>query len=238
MRPLIGISQCLDERGRWHPQREYAYLDTSYASALAHSGATAVLLPLQEDVSALAHRLDGLLIPGGDDFPPPHPYPAQVRFDAVPPRQLAFDQALLAAAREHRLPVLAICYGMQLLALERGGKLIYDIPSEFPQAGPHRLPERDGRHGLAVERGSRLASLLGETPGSVNSLHHQGVAEVGPGLRVCARADDGLIEAIESEDAGFCIGVQWHPERMQGPHRERLFAGFVEACRARPRGGA
>jgi putative glutamine amidotransferase len=238
MQPLIGISQCLDERGRWHPQREYAYLDTSYASVLAHSGATPILLPLQEDVSALAQRLDGLLIPGGDDFPPPRAYPAQIRFEPVPARQLAFDQALLAAALVRRLPVLAICYGMQLLALQGGGELIYDIPSDLPRAGPHCLPERDGRHGLAVERGSRLASLLGEAPGPVNSQHHQGVAEVGPGQRVCARADDGLIEAIEIEEAEFCIGVQWHPERMQGPHRERLFPGFVEACRARARGGA
>ena len=119
MRPLIGISQCLDERGRWHPTREYAYLDTSYAGALAQSGATPILLPLQEDVSALAQRLDGLLIPGGDDFPPPHAYPPQIRFETVPSRQLAFDQALLAAALARRLPVLGICYGMQLLALQQ-----------------------------------------------------------------------------------------------------------------------
>lgn len=237
MRPLIGISQCLDERGRWHATREYAYLDTSYPGALAQSGATPILLPLQEDVSALTSRLDGLLIPGGDDFPPPNPYPPQVRFQTVSVRQLAFDQTLLAAALERRLPVLAICYGMQLLALQRGGKLVYDIPSDLPQAGPHRLAEPGGRHGLAVEPDSRLARLLGEAPGPVNSQHHQAVAEPGGGLRACARAEDGLIEAIESEDGGFCIGVQWHPERMQGPHRERLFAGFVEACRARARGG-
>jgi putative glutamine amidotransferase len=238
MRPLIGISQCLDERGRWHPTREYAYLDTSYAGALAQAGATPILLPLQEDVAALAQRLDGLLIPGGEDFAPPRPYPPEIRFETVPARQLAFDRALLAAAAGRRLPVLAICYGMQLLALERGGRLVYDIPSDLPQAGPHRFAEPGGRHGLAVERGSRLAGLLGEAPGPVNSHHHQAVAEAGRGLRACARADDGLIEAIESEDGEFCIGVQWHPERMQGPHRERLFAGFVKACRARARGGA
>jgi len=238
MHPLIGISQCLDERGRWHPTREYAYLDTSYAGALAQSGGTPVLLPLQENVSALTERLDGLLIPGGDDLPPPHPYPPQIRFETVPSRQLAFDQALLAAALARRLPVLAICYGMQLLALERGGSLVYDIPSDLPQAGSHQLPEPAGRHGLAIERDSRLARLLGDAPGPVNSQHHQGVAEAGRGLRVCARADDGLIEAIESEDGEFCIGVQWHPERMQGPHRERLFSGFVAACRVRAHGGA
>ena len=238
MRPLIGISQCLDERGRWHPAREYAYLDTSYAGALARSGATPILLPLQPEVDALAERLDGLLIPGGDDFPPPHPYPPEIRFETVPPRQLAFDQALLAAALSRRLPVLAICYGMQLLALQRGGKLVYDIPNDLQQAGPHRLPEQGGRHGLRVERGSRLARLLGADPGPVNSQHHQGVADVGAGLRICARAEDGLIEAIESDDAEFCLGVQWHPERMPDPHRERLFSGFVEACRVRARGGA
>jgi gamma-glutamyl-gamma-aminobutyrate hydrolase PuuD len=238
MRPLIGISQALDERGRWHPRREYAYLDTSYAVALTQSGATPILLPIQDDAGALAQRLDGLLIPGGDDFPPPRPYPAQVRFETVPPRQLAFDQALLAAAFARRLPVLAICYGMQLLALQRGGKLVYDIPSDLPRAGAHSLPEGDGHHALSLEPGSQLARLLGEAPGPVNSHHHQGVAEAGRGQRVCARAEDGLIEAIESADGGFCIGVQWHPERMQGPHRERLFSGFVEACRAGARGGA
>jgi len=237
MRPLIGISQCLDERGRWHPTREYAYLETTYANALAQAGATPILLPLLEDVDALAQQLGGLLIPGGDDFAPPRAYPPEVRFELVPSRQLDFDRALLAAALARRLPVLGICYGMQLLALQAGGRLVYDIPTDLPRAGPHRLPESGSRHGLDVERGSRLARLLGDAPGPVNSQHHQGVAEVGPGQRVCARADDGLIEAIESEGREFCIGVQWHPERMQGPHRERLFAGFVEACRTRARGG-
>jgi putative glutamine amidotransferase len=237
MRPLIGIPLCLDERGRWHPDREYAYLDASYAAALASAGAAPVLLPLQGEVSALTDRLGGLLLPGGDDFLPPRAYPPQVRFEAVSERQRAFDEALLADALARGLPVLAICYGMQLLALHRGGTLVYDVPTDRPQAAPHRLPEPDGRHGLAVEPGSRLARLLGDAAGPVNSSHHQAVAEPGRGLRACARADDGLIEAIEAEDGGFCLGVQWHPERMPPAHRERLFGGFVEACRARARGG-
>jgi putative glutamine amidotransferase len=155
MRPLIGISQCLDERGRWHPTRETAYLDTTYAGALAQSGATPILLPLQEDVDALAERLDGLLIPGGGDFPPPHAYPPEIRFETIPSRQLAFDQSLLSAAFARRLPVLAICYGMQLLAIQTGGRLLYDIPSDLTQAPP--LAEPGGRHELIVElgRGSR-----------------------------------------------------------------------------------
>jgi gamma-glutamyl-gamma-aminobutyrate hydrolase PuuD len=235
MRPLIGITLCLDERRRWHPERETAYLDGAYAAALAAAGASPVLLPLASDVSDVTSRLDGLLLPGGDDFLPPRAYPPEVRFDPVPPRQLAFDEALLAAALARGLPVLAICYGMQLLARQRGAGLIYDIPSDRPDAGPHRLPEAGARHGLRVEPGSQLAKLLGDAAGPVNSSHHQGVAEPGRGLRVAARADDGLIEAIEGE--GFCLGVQWHPERMPDPHRARLFGGFVEACRARARGG-
>jgi putative glutamine amidotransferase len=238
MRPLIGISLCLDEQGRWHPTREYAYLETSYGRALSESGATAMLLPIQNEASALVDRLDGLLLPGGDDFAPPRAYPPQVRFEVVPPRQLAFDQALLASALARRLPVLAICYGMQLLALQQGGRLIFDIPSDVPRAGPHRLPEADDRHGLTLAPGSRLAALLGDAAGPVNSQHHQGVAEAGRGLRVCARADDGLIEAIEGERETFCLGVQWHPERMPAAHRERMFGGFVAACRAGDRGGA
>jgi putative glutamine amidotransferase len=238
MRPLIGIPLCLGERARWNATREYAYLETGYARALADAGATPLLLPIQDDIASLVDRLDGLLIPGGDDFEPPRAYPPEIRFEIVPPRQLAFDRALLAAARERALPVLGICYGMQLLALERGGKLIFDIPTDVPLSGPHRLPGSDGRHGLALEGGSKLARVLGDAAGSVNSHHHQGVAEVGRGQRVSARADDGLIEAIEAESGPFCIGVQWHPERLPNPHRERLFAAFVEASRTRARGGA
>lgn len=236
MRPLIGISLSLDEAGRRHPTRETARLDTRYARAVEEAGATPVLLPIQDDVAALVTRLSGLLIPGGRDFAPPRPYPPEVRFDLVPPALLAFDTRLLAAALERGLPVFGICYGMQLLALAGGGSLVFDIASDVPLSGTHRLPESDARHGLAIEPGSRLAGLLGDAAEAVNSHHHQGVAAVGRGQRISARADDGLIEAIEGVGEGFSLGVQWHPERMPDPHRERLFGGFVAACRAHGRG--
>jgi putative glutamine amidotransferase len=227
MRPLIGIPPCLDVRGRSGCDTQH--LDAAYARAVDAAGGAPVLVPVQEDAAGLAERIDGLLVPGGGDFAPPAPYPAAVRFALVAPSQLDFDGRLLEAALALRRPLLGICYGMQLLALRRGGSLVYDIPSEAPAAAGHQLAGPDERHGLRLEPGSRLAALLGDAPAAVNSRHHQAVREPGAGLRVAARAPDGVIEAIEA-DAGFCIGVQWHPEGMQGPHRERLFGAFVAAC--------
>jgi putative glutamine amidotransferase len=233
MRPLIGIPQCLDDRGRWRPGCDTQYLDCAYARAVDAAGGTPIYLAIQRDVEALADRIDGLLLPGGDDFLPPHPYPESVRFDAASAAQLDFDGRLIAVAANRGLPLLAICYGMQLLAVHRGGTLHYDIPTDLPAAANHRLPERDGRHAVRVLPSSRLAEILGPSPGKVNSLHHQAVAEPGGGLRVSARADDGVVEAVEGEEGPFCVGVQWHPEKMEGPHRDRLFAAFVAACRGR-----
>ena len=145
--------------------------------------------------------------------------------------KLDFDKRLLAAATARELPVLAICYGMQLLAVCAGGTLHYDIAMELPDATNHQLRGPDGRHAVSLAPESRLAQILGATPGPVNSRHHQSVASPGAGLRVAARAEDGIIEAIEGEHGPFRVGVQWHPETLSGPHRDRLFGAFVAACR-------
>ncbi len=223
----MGIPLCLDDRGRWRAGRRYHYIDAAYAEALTRAGAVASYLPAGADVAVLLDGIDGLLVPGGDDLPPPAPI-AGAQLDLVPDEQLAFDRALLEGALARELPVLGICYGMQLLALACGGELHYHLPTDLPAAGPHRLPEPDGRHALRVEEGSRLASLLGGAE-PVNSLHHQGVATPGS-LRACAWADDGVIEAVEGTGPSFCVGVQWHPEKLPAASSDRLFAAFVATC--------
>jgi putative glutamine amidotransferase len=230
MRPLIGIPPCLDDRDRWRAGSAYHYIDAAYARAVEQAGGTPVYLPQTGSADAVVVRLDGLLMPGGDDLVPDRPYPAEVCFDPVPDEQLAFDRALLAAALRRDLPVLAICYGMQLLALASGGTLHYDLATDLPSANEHKPDDPDARHPLRMVRGSLLAKLLGDAPDSVNTRHHQAVDEPGEAL-VTATADDGVVEAIELDAARFAIGVQWHPERLDGAHRDRLFGGFVEACR-------
>jgi putative glutamine amidotransferase len=234
MAPIIGISQSLDDRGRWRQGREYSYIDRAYASAVEAAGAIPLYLPVQREVDALTERIDALVLPGGDDFLPAagsSAYPAEVSFDPTPRPQLDFDRRLLASALARGLPILGICYGMQLLALHHGGRLHHHIPIDVPEADDHVLPEAGGRHSLSIEPQSRLDGILGASA-TVNSLHHQAVSEPGEGLVVSARSEDGLVEAIEKTDGEFLMGVQWHPEKLEGEPRVALFRALAAAAQA------
>lgn len=224
MTPRIALPLCLDDRGRWRAGRDYHYVDAAYARALSEAGATPVYLP--EGSTPSLDGIDGLLLPGGDDLLPAPPAEPPPGLDPAPARQVEFDRALLAQALDRGLPVLAICYGMQLLALERGGTLVYWLDG-------HKLDEDKGRHAVDVDADSALAGIVGATRLDVNSLHHQGVETPGSGMRVCARAADGVVEAIESTGPGFCLGVQWHPEKLDAASTRAIFGAFVRACRER-----
>jgi len=189
-------------------------------------------------------RVDGIMLTGGGDVDPmlygdtPH-----ATFQAAEADRDQFEMALTRAAIAANIPFLAICRGMQLLNVAMGGTLIQDIPSQVPGALEHSVPEPRAHvaHEVWVAKGSRLSALLadhmedGETC-HVNSRHHQSVATAAPGFEITATSPDGVIEAMETPGAAFCIGVQWHPENFwrTGEFRS-LFEGFVQAANARKR---
>jgi putative glutamine amidotransferase len=227
--PRIGIPLGLDTESALRSGRQTLYLDPSYVDAIATAGGSPRPLAAPADPSELIAELDGLLIPGGDDFLPDRPYPAQVTFHPISPRQLAFDRAVVVAAIAEGLPILGICYGMQLLALACGGRLHHHLPHDLPSAGDHGGTGRNVRHRVRLEPGSRLHDILGAERVTIDSRHHQAVADPGD-LHVSARAEDGVIEAVENRTI---LGVQWHPETMEGDHRARLFGALVESAASR-----
>jgi putative glutamine amidotransferase len=240
-RPRIGIPLCLDDRGRWREERRYVYADARYADSIDRAQGVPLHLPIQADPEATLAGLDGLLIPGGDDFASARPLPEGVQLEIVPPQQLAFDTALFWAATRRGLPILGICYGMQLMARAREGEIEPHLPSAPRAVSEHRLPE-SARHPVRLVDGSCLAEALGSDTIQVNSLHHQAVSTTGPAHHAVAHAPDGVIEAIEIKGLGddskpWEIGVQWHPEKMDGPLSDRLFGAFIEAASQAAMGG-
>lgn len=187
----------------------------------------------------------GLLLAGGGDVRPAiFGEAAHATFSAAEDGRDEYEIELLRVALEADIPVLAICRGIQVLNIARGGTLIQDIPSQLSGALEHELevPPHDAfalAHEVWVAKESRLATLLGErligADGcDVNSRHHQAVRTLGEGLVATATAPDGVIEAVEDPNRRFCVGVQWHPENFWRTGEFRaLFEGFVSACARR-----
>lgn len=216
------------------------YLGRDYCEALEAAGAVPVHIPLiakPEYISDVLERLDGILLPGCDsDMDPayygedPHP-----KLGRVVPEKDETDLLVLAEAERLKLPVLAICYGMQALNVFRGGTLIQDIESQVPNCIKHEQgkPLARNSHIIEIDRESFLFGLSAEAGAKVNSHHHQAVREPGRGLKVTARANDGVIECIEDiNDERFVLGVQWHPELSWATDdlSAKIFEVFVDRC--------
>ncbi len=232
--PLIGISCSVFANDGGEPAGDR--LVWAYARAVIGAGGTPVLLPnLATNIEALLERLDGLLLAGGEDICPERYGDAERHPKVVvTPARDDLEIPLARMAVELGLPVLGICRGIQLLNVALGGTLYQDLPDERPSPVVHRQSEARhiGTHGFTPEAGARLAALIGAEPLRVNTFHHQAVRDVAPGLVVGARAEDGLVEALETAD-GRVVAVQYHPEDMAPvcPRAAALFAGFVTMCR-------
>jgi len=237
--PLVAVTAT----ARMVEGVERVRLNAAYVRALESAGLVPVVVPPLEAAGTAVRVLDavaGLVLSGGEDVDPsrygetPHP--------ELGPVNCARDEtelALLARARELGLPTLAICRGIQVVNVGLGGSLVQDLPSQRQNVATHEVDdERDTRvHGIRVDPDSRLASILGAHSLAVNSIHHQAVDRLGEAMRVSARADDGTIEGVESNDPRWwMVGVQWHPEELTTtpePWDRRLFGAFAAACRAR-----
>ncbi|HLB82291.1 MAG TPA: gamma-glutamyl-gamma-aminobutyrate hydrolase family protein [Gemmatimonadales bacterium] len=210
--------------------RERVALNIAYVRALTRAGLTPLLVPpmLEPDAACAAlDRVQGLVLTGGEDVEPSRyrtaPHPKLGETDAA---RDAVELALIAGAERRRLPVLAICRGIQILNVALGGTLYQDLGSE--RAGPVDHSDAAARHGLRVEPASLLHHTLATVEASVNSRHHQAIRELAPTLRATAWAEDGVIEGVERRDraAPWTVAVQWHPE---DDTEDALFRGFAEA---------
>ena len=213
---------------------------TDYVESVRLAGGDPWITSCADDpVETVVSSCAGLLLTGGADVAPDRYGEARhstvTDVDAV---RDAYEIALVRAALAARLPVLAICRGLQVMNVAAGGSLVQDIPSQVGTAVAHQVPNpKDAiAHDVSVAPGSRLAELMGSVVVrgrlAVNSRHHQAVQRIAAGFVVTSLAPDGIIEALELPEAPFCVGVQWHPENfVESRTFLPLFAGLIAAAR-------
>jgi putative glutamine amidotransferase len=236
-RPRIGIPMRIEvATDRFYLARDYSEAVEAAGGVPVHIG----LIPKADYVDSAVDGLDGVLLPGSDSDVDP------LRYGQQPHQGLGFvhsikdetDLLMIAAAERRATPLLAICFGMQVLNVSRGGTLIQDISSQVPNAIKHEqgVPRDRPSHKVRLDAGSRLSTLGTSNELLVNSHHHQAVDAIGRDLVPVAWAADGLVEALEDpRDDRFVVAVQWHPEVgwKHDPFSQRLFKSFVNQAAER-----
>jgi putative glutamine amidotransferase len=211
-------------------------LGVAYLEAVQEAGGLPmVLAPMPtRSVDDLLERVDGVCLSGGPDLEPswyganPHP-----EIGPTEPEVDVFELSLARAARRRGLPVLAICRGLQILNVSRGGTLVQHLPEAVGAQVAHRQaePASQATHPVEISAGSRLATLMTNERPWVNSFHHQAIDSLGAGLRAVAWSEDGVVEGIEAPGDPFTVGVQWHAECLSAwPEQAALFSGLVDAA--------
>jgi putative glutamine amidotransferase len=231
MRPLIGITAYAEPAVRWGAwDVPAAVIPLAYVRRVEAAGGRPLLVPPSlEGIEETLDVLDGLVFSGGSDIDPdqygqdPHPETNGIR----PERDRA-ELALLTAALERDVPLLAVCRGSQVLNVARGGDLVQHLPEVVGDEKHKHTPGEFADHEVEVREGTRLGALLGERA-PVKSHHHQGFGRVGEGLVETAWAEDGTLEALEDPGKRFAVGVLWHPEEEEDA---ALFRALVDEARA------
>ncbi len=235
-RPFIGINADYVPASKVNSP--FVRLNAGYLDNVVGAGGLPVVVPpLGKDIDpdAWLDRLDGFILTGGTQDLDPRRFgmPSHSAVQPMPERRDESDRLLIRRLLERRLPLLAIGLGMQQLNVACGGTLYVHLPQDLPRSMPHRDPSGSThRHLVLIEPNTRMEEIFGVGEIRVNSAHHQAVRQVGDGLRVGARAPDGVIESIESTDGRwFCVGVQWHPESETASALDlQLFEYFLQAC--------
>ncbi|MCE9584880.1 MAG: gamma-glutamyl-gamma-aminobutyrate hydrolase family protein [Planctomycetes bacterium] len=229
MKPLIGLNLNQD--------KDIFTLQKHYWDAVIACGGVPMPigpLPTIDDVDAVLEMLDGLILTGGGDIDPAR-YGQKPHESFAPVAQPKHDADFQLAARalEFEIPILGVCYGMQLLTVLHGGDLVQDVPTMVKGALEHwGEPPKDAAHPIRIEKGSLIHRIQGCDTMLVNSHHHQAAGKTGT-FRVTARSEDGVVEAVEPAEPGksFLLGVQWHPERMTNdPAGFAPYRALVEAA--------
>ena len=237
MQPIIGITTPQGTNPDGYPT---VMLLQAYVYAVMQVGGVPVLIPsmlAEQGWDVLYQRLDGILFSGGGDIASEHFGGANhPRVSGVDPLRDSVEFSLLRAVVEDGKPFLGICRGIQTVNVGLGGTLYEHLGEQFRGEVDHTYPTTMRTHlvhEVKIEEGTRIAEVVGEPVLMVNSLHHQGLKDVAPDLRVAGYAPDGLVEAVELPDHPFGLAVQWHPEWLtdQQPTRN-LFKGFVDAARS------
>jgi putative glutamine amidotransferase len=244
-RPLIAVStsevrtvEAVTLTPQGEPPQQEMSLGLAYARAIENAGGIPVVVPplLDPDrVPELLARVDGVCLSGGPDLDPESYGAGRHELTGPTERRLdVFELALTRGADARGLPILAVCRGMQVLNVARGGTLHQHLPEILGRRIDHRqkLPGTRPTHWVSLSATGKVAAISNRRRLKVNSFHHQGIDALGDGLLVTGRASDGSIETLEAVDREFVVGVQWHAESLIGrPEHAGLFRAFVDSAR-------
>ncbi|WP_085993319.1 gamma-glutamyl-gamma-aminobutyrate hydrolase family protein [Oceanobacillus senegalensis] len=232
MKPIIGITTSMEI-----DQTQYT-TNQRNVRAIIRAGGLPMMLPYvldDMDLAQIAQQIDGLYATGGDDIDPtlfgeePHP-----KLGPIIPKRDQFEIELMKKMLDMDKPILGVCRGSQTLNIAAGGDMYQDIyaqmESELLQHS-QRAPREHGSHYVDILGNSLLYQLVGQKKIRVNSYHHQANRDVSENYQISALASDGVVEAIESKENTFVLGVQWHPEAMNDEASDKIYLGFIEACK-------